>query len=83
MTFLIPDAGLGSLNAGLVRSKNAAEGVWAKLAGRGLDEQIALCLVAQRQIKAGFPSTGSKRGRNLGDLSPSPPPVLTDGKPHH
>ena len=42
----------------------------------------SLCPVAQRQIKAGFPSTGSKHGRNP-DLSPSPPPTLTDGKPPH
>lgn len=83
MIFLIPDAGLGSLTADLVRSKNAAEGVWARLPGRGLDGQIAPCPVAQRQIKASFPSTGSKHGRNLGDLSPSPSPMLTDGKPHH
>lgn len=45
--------------------------VWAELPGRKLDEQIALCPVAQRQIKASFPSTGSKHSRNPGGLLPS------------
>ena len=66
-----------------LRKKCSRRRVWAKRPGFGLDEQIAPGPASRQQIKVSLPSTGSRHGRNPGDLSPSPSPMFTDGKPHH